>query len=112
MRHALIICPWLLSIGSVSAQRFISPEGLMCAEGNGAVRSTVLHSDSVCTSFFLCIDQGVRPHLHRTHTEHVFVVDGLAEMMLGDSTRTISSNTTLNDSIRSTRISQFRAGRR
>lgn len=76
---------------TVSAQRFMSPSNIGCAEGDGAVRSTVLHSDSTCTSFFLCIDHGVRPHLHRTHTEHVFVIDGSAEMTLGDSVRTITA---------------------
>ena len=91
MRQAWTMCACFLSIATVSAQRFLSPADLACAEGDGAVRSTVLHSDSACTSFFLCIDHGVRPHLHRTHTEHVFVVDGSAEMTLGESTRTITA---------------------
>ncbi len=91
MSRAWTICAFFLSLASVSAQRIMSPSDLACAEGDGAVRSTVLHSDSACTSFFLCIDDGVRPHLHRTHTEHVFVIDGSAEMTLGDSTRTITA---------------------
>lgn len=80
------------SIGTrVSAQRFLSAAELPCPEGTGPVRSVMLHSDSACSSFMLCIDVGVKPHLHRTHTEHVFVLNGTAEMMLGDSTRTIRS---------------------
>jgi mannose-6-phosphate isomerase-like protein (cupin superfamily) len=75
----------------ISAQRFLSADELPCPEGTGPVRSVTLHSDSACSSFMLCIDAGVKPHLHRTHTEHVFVLDGTAEMMLGDSTRTIGS---------------------
>ncbi len=73
------------------AQRVLSADELPCPEGTGPVRSVTLHNDSACSSFMLCIDAGVRPHLHRTHTEHVFVLDGTAEMMLGDSTRTIAS---------------------
>jgi mannose-6-phosphate isomerase-like protein (cupin superfamily) len=73
-----------------AAQRIASAVDLHCPEGTGPVRSTVLRSDSVCTSFLLCIDTGVRPHLHRTHTEHVFVLEGSATMTLGDSTRTIN----------------------
>jgi mannose-6-phosphate isomerase-like protein (cupin superfamily) len=80
---------WSLAVAPASAQRFLSTPELPCPDGTGPVRSTTLHSDSACTSFLLCIDAGVRPHLHRTHTEHVFVLDGTAEMMLGDSTRTI-----------------------
>lgn len=75
----------------VNAQRILSADELTCPEGTGPVRSVTLHSDSACSSFMLCIDAGVRPHLHRTHTEHVFVLDGTAEMMLGDSTRSIRS---------------------
>lgn len=69
-----------------SAQRLSDPDGPQCPDGPGPVRSTTLYSDSACTSFLLCIDKAVRPHLHRTHTEHVFVLDGSAEMLLGDST--------------------------
>ncbi len=78
-----------------SAQRIASADDLPCPEGNGPVRSIVLYSDSACTSFLLCIDAGVRPHLHRTHTEHVFVIDGTGEMMLGDNMRTIRAGDTI-----------------
>lgn len=85
------LCSLLASICALSlaSQRIASGPDLPCPEGNGPVRSTTLHSDSSCTSFLICIDKGVRPHLHRTHTEHVFVIDGTAEMTLGDSTRTV-----------------------
>lgn len=73
------------------AQRIATPAEFVCPEGPGPVRSTILHSDSACTSFLLCIDTRVRPHLHRMHTEHVFVLEGTAVMTLGDSVRTISS---------------------
>ena len=79
----------LLAVTHASAQRFLSTSELSCPDATGPVRSTTLHSDSACTSFLLCIDAGVRPHLHRTHTEHVFVLDGTAEMRLADSTRAI-----------------------
>ena len=81
----------LRAVLPASAQHFLSTAELPCPDGTGPVRSTTLHSDSACTSFLLCIDAGVRPHLHRTHTEHVFVLDGTAEMMLGDSTRAIKA---------------------
>lgn len=80
---------------NTAAQRIVTNAELACPEGAGPVRSSVLHSDSTCTSFILCIDGGVRPHMHRTHTEHVFVLDGTAEMTLGDSTRTIKAGDTI-----------------
>jgi mannose-6-phosphate isomerase-like protein (cupin superfamily) len=72
-----------------AAQRVITGDALPCPDGSGPVRSTILHSDSACTSFLLCIDAAVRPHLHRTHTEHVFILEGDALMTLGDSERTL-----------------------
>ncbi|MFZ1686635.1 MAG: cupin domain-containing protein [Flavobacteriales bacterium] len=58
---------------------------LACAEGDGPVRSRVLHSDSLATSTLLCISDEVRPHVHAFHTEHVHVLAGEALMLLGDS---------------------------
>ncbi len=94
--HVLV----LLTLASLStiharAQRIMGPDELPCPEGNAPVRSITLHSDSACSSFLLCIDDRVRPHLHRTHTEHVFVVGGTAEMLLGDSTLSIKAGDTV-----------------
>jgi mannose-6-phosphate isomerase-like protein (cupin superfamily) len=92
MMRPIAFAALAFSLGmSATAQRIVSSADPICPEGTGPVRSTVLHSDSACSSFLLCIDAAVRPHLHRTHTEHVFVLDGTAEMMLGDSTRAIKA---------------------
>ena len=56
-----------------------------CPFGDGAVRSRVLHTDSLSTSTLLCIRGEVPPHLHAYHTEHVQVLAGEALMLLGDS---------------------------
>lgn len=44
-----------------------------------------LHHDSLSSSFLICVPHEVKPHYHRLHTEHVVVLDGQAEMLLGDS---------------------------
>lgn len=41
--------------------------------------------DSLSTSFLIWIREGVKRHFHQTHTEHVTVLEGTGEMMLGDS---------------------------
>ena len=91
IRNILITAIVISSGSNAVAQRIATGAELTCPAGDGPVRSSILHSDSSCTSILLCIDAGVRPHMHRTHTEHVFVLDGTAEMTLGDSTRTIRS---------------------
>ncbi len=43
-----------------------------------------LSDDEHCSSFFICIPEKVRKHKHEHHTEHVYVLEGEAEMILGD----------------------------
>lgn len=50
----------------------------------------VLHHDSLSSSFIICIPSEVAPHYHAAHTEHVTVLSGTGEMLLGDSTFTIA----------------------
>ncbi|MCS6991808.1 MAG: cupin domain-containing protein [Chitinophagales bacterium] len=45
-----------------------------------------LFSDSTVTSTFLWIRDEVRPHYHATHSEHIYVVEGTAQMLLGHQT--------------------------
>ncbi len=84
-----------LTITSVRAQRILDISELRCAESEGAVHVTPLFSDTACSSFLICVDKEVRAHLHRTHTEHVFVLDGEAIMRLGDSTRVVHAGETI-----------------
>ena len=74
-----------------AAQSIHSVSEWQCADNEGAVHVTPLHSDSTSSSFLICIDTMVPLHVHRTHTEHVFVLDGEAEMLLGDRSRTVRS---------------------
>jgi mannose-6-phosphate isomerase-like protein (cupin superfamily) len=41
--------------------------------------------DSLSTSFLIWVREGVKRHFHARHTEHVTVIEGTGEMMLGDS---------------------------
>ena len=43
-----------------------------------------LFSDSLASSFVIVIKQGVKPHKHLQHSEHVAVLDGEGEMTLGE----------------------------
>jgi mannose-6-phosphate isomerase-like protein (cupin superfamily) len=45
--------------------------------------------DSLCTSFVIVIPEAVALHKHVNHSEHVLVLEGEAEMHLGDSVFTI-----------------------
>lgn len=75
----------------VGAQSVLPSTVLECPPGEGSVRSRTLSSDSLSTSFLLCIHGGVKPHLHAHHTEHVHVLEGNGTMLLGDSVFTVSA---------------------
>ena len=40
--------------------------------------------DSLTTSFLITIKQGVKKHLHKEHSETIYVIEGEGEMLLGD----------------------------
>lgn len=50
-----------------------------------------LFEDSLCSSFAIQIKTDVLPHKHAQHSEHVYVVWGHGEMVLGTDTFKISS---------------------
>ena len=83
------------ALGNTQAQSITSVDDQACAPGSDAVRVSPLHSDSTCSSFLICIDTEVKPHLHRVHTEHVFVLDGEGIMRLGDQQRRVKAGDTV-----------------
>ena len=48
-----------------------------------------LYSDSLVSSFVIFIKKEVKAHKHVTHSEHVYILDGEGEMMVGDKKRTV-----------------------
>jgi mannose-6-phosphate isomerase-like protein (cupin superfamily) len=48
-----------------------------------------LYSDSLTSSFVIFIKKEVKEHKHESHAEHVIVLDGTAEMKLGEKSFTI-----------------------
>jgi len=92
--------PWfgaaLLVLASpCTAQSITSVDEQACAPNEGAVHVAPLYSDSTCSSFLICIDTEVKTHLHRVHTEHVFVLDGEGMMRLGDLERPVKTGDTI-----------------
>lgn len=77
--------------GMLFAQQHLSPEMLPCNPVDSLVGVRPLYSDSLSSSFVICIPRAVAPHYHRYHTEHVTVLEGTATMELGDSTFSIAA---------------------
>jgi mannose-6-phosphate isomerase-like protein (cupin superfamily) len=49
------------------------------------IANSALHSDSLSSSFAICIFKEVKLHRHLHHTEQIYVVSGEALMQLGES---------------------------
>lgn len=72
-----------LAAGHAHGQRF---EALLAPCGEGHYNTVQpLHSDSLSSSFLICVPHEVKPHYHALHTEHVVVIDGEATLLLGGS---------------------------
>ncbi len=48
-----------------------------------------IHSDSLSSTYAIWVKQGVRSHMHERHTEVITVLQGKAEMVVGDEKQTI-----------------------
>lgn len=81
----------LCAPGILLAQQHLSADMLPCNAADSLVQVRPLYSDSLCSSFVICIPRAVAPHYHRYHTEHVTVLEGTATMQLGDSTFSIAA---------------------
>ncbi|TND10383.1 MAG: Cupin domain protein [Bacteroidetes bacterium] len=82
MRSLLPLIFLLLSSALPAQQQFLDtlkvPAGI---EGN-YVRA--LYSDSLVSSFAIVIKKEVKKHKHVHHAEHVYILEGAGEMILGD----------------------------
>lgn len=84
----------LFATCSVGAAQHFPASFAPCGTGPGnEVRP--LHSDSLASSFLICVPKEVKAHYHAAHTEHVVVLDGEGEMLLGDSLFTIRKGDTI-----------------
>lgn len=77
--------PFLLYMLPASSQSIYTPPTKMPAEDFDNIYVEQIHSDSLMSSFYLIIKKEVPLHKHLLHTEHVYVLEGSGEMILGDN---------------------------
>jgi len=73
---------------TVSAQK-IEPDTCQPPADYENVAVTKIFNDSLNSTFVIWVKREVKPHKHAHHTECITVLDGEAEMTLGDTTFTI-----------------------
>ena len=55
-----------------------------------------VYTDSTVSCFVIWVKNGVKPHYHAHHTENLVVIEGTAEMKVGDKSYTISAGDYIN----------------
>lgn len=81
----------LVSSGLVSAQTVISLEEVTPKEAFENVKVEKLNTDPRSTSFVIWVKNGVKAHYHAEHSETLYVLEGTAEMTMGEKTFTIKA---------------------
>lgn len=71
---------------SVNSQTVINLDTLTLPAKTENIFNRSLFSDSLASSFCIIIKNEVKPHKHQYHSEHVYVIDGEAQMRLGEKT--------------------------
>lgn len=69
---------------SSAAQSIYTPKFEHLDEEFENIYSEKIFSDSLSSSFLIIIRKSVKLHKHVGHTEHVYVLEGTGEMMLGE----------------------------
>ena len=87
----LVFLMALAAPGALRAQEHLAPDRLLCNPVDSLLQVHPMYSDSLCSSFMICIPRGVAGHYHRYHTEHVTVLEGTGIMLLADSVFSIAA---------------------
>ncbi|MCB0280248.1 MAG: cupin domain-containing protein [Calditrichaeota bacterium] len=81
----------LLLASTFSAQFLNSVDKYAYKSGAGAIQKHDLFSDDNATGVLLFIEKEVKPHLHQTHSETVYVLEGTARFYLKDKWQEIKA---------------------
>lgn len=86
MKHLFLLSSFvLLPALSLKAQgNHSSLDTIKAPASYENIYSRPIGSDSLASSFVIFIKKEVKAHKHVTHTEHVYILEGEGEMILGD----------------------------
>jgi mannose-6-phosphate isomerase-like protein (cupin superfamily) len=80
----LILSLFTCFIHSSYAQQFQSLDTVKPTGDYENIYSRPVYSDSLVSSFIIFVKKEVKAHKHMTHTEHVYILEGEGEMVLGN----------------------------
>lgn len=85
MRWLLICCLLTMAAVVVQGQAVIHTEEITLPADLETIKVQKLADDPLSTSFIIWVKTEVAPHYHTSHTEEVYVLEGLGVMTMGKS---------------------------
>ncbi len=70
----------------VVAQSYQSLDTIKPSADYENIYTRIVASDSLVSSFVIFIKKEVKAHKHSLHSEHIYILDGAGEMLVGDKT--------------------------
>lgn len=84
MRTTILFICFIAFISHSSAQNHLHSDEIVFSGEKKNIMVQKLSSDNNSTSFAIQIEDSVAAHYHQNHTESLIVIEGSAEMRLGD----------------------------
>lgn len=84
-----ILCAFFFALVCPLAAQQVRPDTITAPASTENVFVRPMFSDSLVSSFVIVIKKEVKKHKHAAHSEHVYVLEGTGEMLLGDKTITV-----------------------
>lgn len=94
MKKTILLLFCLLATRLLTAQQ-VSTDSIQAPASADNIYARPLFSDSLVSSFVIVIKKEVKKHKHVSHAEHVYVLEGTGEMVLGDKTFTVKKGDVL-----------------
>jgi mannose-6-phosphate isomerase-like protein (cupin superfamily) len=69
---------------TVSGQGLLNPDTIAINSNFDNIHVKELFSDSLVSSFMIFVKKEVKAHKHLEHSEHVYVLEGEGELLLGE----------------------------
>lgn len=85
MKSLLTFFLTLTCFGNFVLSQFVMRPDTVSVKDDRPVYSESIASDPHASSYVIVIEKGVPAHLHKEHTEYVYVISGEAELFLDDT---------------------------
>lgn len=84
MKKAILLFALAVLTNLLQAQVIVYDKDLVTPKDLNGVAVKEAGNDSLSTGNVIWIQSELKPHFHATHSEHTYIIDGEADVLLGD----------------------------